>query len=67
MWKEAVAADFHVSAQHLPGGTEFQTQNLTNTSLKHYQFEPACSVTINSESKSSFGVQFLTAKDDERN
>ena len=67
MWKEAVVAEFHVTAQILPGGTEFQTQNLTHTSLKHYQFEPAWLVTINSESPSSFGAQFLTAKEDELN
>jgi hypothetical protein len=67
MWKEAVVAVIRVSAEHLTGGIEFQTQHLTHTSLKHYQFEPACSVTINSESQSSFGAQFLTAKDNERN
>jgi len=61
MWKEAVVAEIHVSAEHLTGGTEFQTQHLTHTSLKHYQFEPACSATINSESIKFIWGQILNS------
>jgi hypothetical protein len=66
MWKEGVVAEFQVIAKHLPGGTQLQTQHLTNTSLRHYLFQPARSVRINSEPRSSFGAQFLTATEDEQ-